>query len=447
MKKDQCSILVVDDDSAVLTTARLFLKQKFSYVHTLSEIGSIDDVMTATHFDIVLLDMNYIKGANDGAAGLAMIDNIVRKYPYTEIIPITAYGEIALVVEAMKRGARDFVTKPWQNENLYTAITNVLSLKRAQATLENNDQLDNTTEVFLGKSKRFVQMKQLIEKVGPTDANVLILGENGSGKELVARKLHFESTRKDQPFVKVDLGSLVSSLFESELFGHVKGAFTDAKEGREGKMETANGGTLFLDEIGNITVSQQAKLLSVLQDQKVTKVGSNVSIPLDVRLLCATNGDLTAMTNSGAFRQDLLYRINTIEIAVPSLRERKEDIALLSRHYLNLFKEKYQKKSQKLNQEALKFLQEYTWPGNIRELSHLIERTVILTDNPSIGPADLQMQEIDKERSNSSLNLENMEKKFILKSLEKNHGNITHAARDLGIDRQALYRRLEKYGL
>jgi len=411
MKKDQANILVIDDDPAVLTTARLFLKQKFTYVHTISDVNSIDDVMSTTDFDVVLLDMNYTKGVDDGAAGLVMIDKIVRDYPKTEIIPITAYGEITLAVEALKRGARDFVTKPWQNEKLYTTITNVLDLKRVQGDIgylrTANRQLfgkEDATEAFVGECKSFVKMKQIIHKVAPTDANVLILGENGSGKGLVARQLHFESDRRYQPFVKIDVGALVDNLFESELFGHVKGAFTDAREEREGKLQMANGGTLFLDEIGNITLPQQAKLLSVLQDQKVTKVGSNKSTSLDVRLLCATNIAILERVKSGDFRQDLLYRINTIEIVVPPLRERKEDIPLLSQHYLKLFKNKYQKKGLKVNQEALKSLQTYVWPGN-------------------------------------------MEKKLILKSLEKNNGNMTHAARELGIDRQALYRRLEKYGL
>ncbi|MGL1888484.1 MAG: sigma-54 dependent transcriptional regulator [Reichenbachiella sp.] len=454
MKKDKSNILIIDDDPAVLTTARLFLKQKFAYVHTLSEINSIDDVMETTQYDIVLLDMNYTKGAHDGAAGLVMIDQIVRKYPKTEIIPITAYGEIALAVEALKRGARDFVTKPWQNEKLYATINNILDLKRAQGELgymrTANRQLfgaENPSQVFLGESKSFVQMKQLITKVAPTDANILILGENGSGKELVARQLHLESHRRDQPFVKIDLGALVDNLFESELFGHVRGAFTDAQEGREGKLQMANGGTLFLDEIGNISLSQQAKLLSVLQDQKVTKIGSNKPTALDIRILCATNIDIFESVKSGTFRQDLLYRINTIEIVVPSLRDRKEDIGLLSQHYVNLFKNKYQKKSLKVNQEALKSLEMYTWPGNIRELSHVIERTVILANHPIIGPADLELLGIKKGAVDASLNLEGMEKKLILKSLEKNNGNMTHAARELGIDRQALYRRLEKYGL
>ncbi|UXP31196.1 sigma-54 dependent transcriptional regulator [Reichenbachiella agarivorans] len=453
MEKEQSRILIVDDDPAVLTTARLFLKQRFSYVHTLSDLNTLTKVMTESSFDVVLLDMNYSRGENDGVEGLKLIEQIIRDHPQTEVIPITAYGEIDLAVEALKRGARDFITKPWQNEKLYATIANLLNLKKKQngvSVLRNVNQplIGGSLEThMIGACRSFNQMLQMIEKVAPTDANVLILGENGSGKELVARVLHQQSDRCDKPFIKIDLGSLVDSLFESELFGHAKGAFTDAQNEKEGKLQMANGGTLFLDEIGNISLSQQAKLLSVLQDRAVTKVGDNISVPLDIRIISATHADLQEMINQGDFRQDFLYRINTIEIQVPSLRQRVEDVPLLAQYYLNLFKNKYGKKSLKVTAEAIKVLQQYPWPGNIRELSHVIERTVILADHLVIRPADLALMPSHKENRELDLNIEDMEKTLILKALEKNNGNMTHASRDLGIDRQALYRRLEKYGL
>lgn len=448
MQKYQASILIIDDDPAVLTSARLFLKQKFAFVHGLSSPDSLSKVLTETPFDVVLLDMNYIIGESNGLAGLKLIEDIIQHHPETEVIPITAYGDISLAVEALRMGARDFITKPWQNEKLYTTIMNLLQLKsvKEEVGMLRQHLSEDVGEVMIGNSGPFERMMETIRKVAPTDANVLILGENGVGKELVARMLHHQSSRRSQPFIKIDLGSLVESLFESELFGHVKGAFTDAVSDREGKLQMANGGTLFLDEIGNITPAQQAKLLTVLQQRSVTRVGSNKAVPLNIRVVSATNADLAEQVSSGLFRQDFLYRINTIEITVPPLRGRPTDIPLLAHHFLDSYKRKYQKKTLKLSQEAIKVLQDYHWPGNIRELNHLVERVVIMTDHHVITPSDLPISSNESAPS-QSLNIEEMEKALILKSLKKNNGNMTHAARDLGIDRQALYRRLEKYGL
>ncbi len=448
MQKNQASILIVEDDPSVLTSARLFLKQKFSFVHGLSNPESLPKVLAETPFDIILLDMNYTQGEHDGKAGLQWIEYIVHHHPEIEVIPITAYGDIDLAVEALKKGARDFITKPWQNEKLYTTILNLLQLKKVQTEVGMLRQQLNASsdEVMIGNSASFQKMMDTIRKVAPTEANVLILGENGSGKELVARYLHSQSNRKDQPFVKIDLGALVENLFESELFGHVKGAFTDAKADREGKLQMANGGTLFLDEIGNITLAQQTKLLTMIQQRSVTKIGANKATSLDIRVITATNADLDERIKSGAFRQDFMYRINTIELKVPALRERDKDIHLLAQHFLDTYKRKYAKKTLKLSKEALEALQGYEWPGNVRELNHLMERTVIMVEHPVIVPSDLPLIPQEQEPG-SSLNLEDMEKTLILRSLRKNKGNMTHAARDLGIDRQALYRRLEKYGL
>ncbi len=455
MKKLTASILIVDDDPGVLTSAKIFLKQKFSMVSTLPSPENIEKIVEETSVDLVLLDMNYQKGENDGREGLDIIDRLVRKFPGLEILPVTAYGEIDLAVEAMKRGARDFITKPWQNEKLLLTITNVLNLKAAKneiATLKaQNNQLANELAAqgvpLIGESTTFRKMLDTISKVAPTDANVLITGENGTGKELVAQAIHNQSLRHDQVMQKVDLGSLSASLFESELFGHVKGAFTDAKENRIGKFEMANGSTLFLDEIGNIDGAQQSKLLTAIQSKSITRIGSNKPINLEIRLVCATNANLMGMVNSGEFRQDLLYRINTIEIEVPSLRERIDDIPALTDYYFDVFKKQYKKPQLKLSRQVYKSLSEYHWPGNIRELTHVVERAVILSEGPLLTPANFNLMTTPSEDNSDNLNLQEMEKSLILKSLEKNKGNITHAAKDLGIDRLALYRRLEKYGL
>ena len=396
--------------------------------------------------------MNYSRGENDGQEGLDIIEKVISTYPEMEIVPVTAYGEVDLAVEAMKRGARDFITKPWRNEKLLATIENILKLKSAAEEIQKlrseNEVLrnENDQQELIGQSKAFLKMITTIQKVAPTDANVLITGENGTGKELIARSIHTASSRKKETYVKVDLGSLPATLFESEMFGHNKGAFTDAKEDRVGKFELANGGTLFLDEIGNIDLPRQAKLLNALQERNVTRIGSNHKIELDIRVIVATNADLEQLTRNGDFRQDLLYRINTIEIKVPSLRERIEDIPILAQHYLEIFKRKYQKKKLKLSNEAVKSLQSYSWPGNIRELTHVIERAVILSEENVLTPSSLIIKPKDEDESDS-LNIQEMEKVLILKSLDKNKGNITKAAKDLGIDRLALYRRLEKYGL
>ncbi|MFY0688612.1 MAG: sigma-54-dependent Fis family transcriptional regulator [Cyclobacteriaceae bacterium] len=444
MSKIEASILIVDDDAAVLTSAKLLLKQRYQYVHALSGTENLDNVLNETPFDLVLLDMNYSAGNSDGSEGLDIMKQISNQYPNIDIIPITAYGEIDLVVHAMKLGARDFITKPWNNHRIYATLDNLLDLRSTAnqlSLLKAVSQYDQTNHLLIGKSRPFLKALGDLEKVAKTDASVLLKGENGTGKTVFAHHIHQTSPRNTNNLITVDLGSLPETLFENELFGHVKGAYTDAKEDKPGVFELANNSTLFLDEISNINLVQQAKLLSVLQNQEVSRVGSHHKIGVDIRLICATNNDVN---DSSLFRQDLLYRINTVEINIPSLRDRKEDIPLLANHFLNQFKSRYNKPKLKLDNASLNSLQNYHWPGNIRELEHTIEKAVILADD-RLTPQSFSLG--GEDNFNDTLNIAEMEKRLILKSLEKNKGNITHAANDLGIDRQALYRRLEKYGL
>ncbi len=452
MKKVKANILVVDDDEAVLTSAKLFLKQKFGQIFTLNSPSNLFKLLKDIHIDIILLDMNYQRGENDGLEGLELIRSILSEFPNTEIIPITAYGEIDLAVKAVKIGARDFITKPWQNEKLESTIKNILDLKLASREIESlkkqNFELQKEGDLLiLGNSKVFIDILNTAKKAAATDANILITGENGTGKEALARYIHKHSLRKEKIFLSVDLSSIPDNLFESEIFGHQKGAFTDAKESRTGKLLAADGGTLFLDEIGNLNPNLQSKLLRSLQNRTVIPLGSNTEVPFDIRLISATNADIDQKIEDGDFRQDFLYRINTIEIKLPSIRERDDDINLIAEYYLGSFKKKYQKPKLKYSKEILDRFREYHWPGNIRELKHIIERAVILADDERLKVSDFPFNTKDLNEESDSLNLKEMEKSLILKSLEKNKGNITKSARDLGIDRFALYRRLEKYGL
>ncbi|MDW3192307.1 MAG: sigma-54 dependent transcriptional regulator [Cytophagales bacterium] len=444
--KENAKLLVLDDDEAVLASAKMFLKQKFTYVHTLSNPDQLNKVLSDIEFDLLLLDMNLTRGENDGSQGLQLIEQVIGAYPDVEVIPITAYGEINLAVEAMRRGARDFITKPWSNDKLLASVQMALKLK-SSATQEKPLLSTGIEHQLIGESRAFKTMMGLIDKVAKTDANILLSGENGTGKSLVAQTIHSLSDRNEHAMVGVDLGSLSSSLFESELFGHVKGAFTDAHDARMGKFELAHKSTLFLDEIGNLDLPQQSKLLTALQNREITRVGANEAIPFNIRLITASNSDLKRMVEEKTFRQDLMYRINTIEIEVPALRDRIEDIPLLANHFLKSYRKKYQKPGIKLHSEVIKGLQEYDWPGNIRELQHAMERAIILSDQTNLTFADFNLTQDPEDEHTMNLDLKEMEKTLILKALEKNKGNITHAAKDLGIDRLALYRRLEKYGL
>ncbi len=457
MPKTEAKILVVDDDIDVLNTARMYLKQQFTLVQIENNPENIALHFDRESYDVVLLDMNFQKGENDGAAGLKWLNTVLEIDPNTIVILITAYGELDLAVKAVKAGATDFIAKPWKNEKLYGTITSALQLrqskleidrlKNTQKTLAND--IDQKFENFIGESLPIKKVFSMIEKVAPTDANVLILGENGTGKELAARALHRNSERKHEVFINVDLGSISETLFESELFGHVRGAFTDAKEDKPGRFELASGGTLFLDEIGNLSLPLQAKLLTVLQQRTVRRVGSGKEIPVDIRLVCATNMPLYDMVQEGTFRQDLLYRVNTVEVKMPALAERKDDIDLLVKYFMDMYGKKYKKPKMRIDQNTIAKLKRYHWPGNIRELQHAIERAMILADGNKLTPDDFLLQ-TSKSVSTSDddiLDISEMEKRLILKALDKHNGNVTRAAKDLGLDRLALYRRLQKYGL
>lgn len=457
MPKTEAKILVVDDDIDVLNTARMYLKQQFTLVQIENNPENIALHFDRESYDVVLLDMNFQKGENDGSAGLKWLNAVLEIDPNAIVILITAYGELDLAVKAVKAGATDFIAKPWKNEKLYGTITSALQLRQSKLEIDRlkNTQktlasdIDQKFENFIGESLPIKKVFSMIEKVAPTDANVLILGENGTGKELAARALHRNSERKREVFINVDLGSISETLFESELFGHVRGAFTDAKEDKPGRFELASGGTLFLDEIGNLSLPLQAKLLTVLQQRTVRRVGSGKEIPVDIRLVCATNMPLYDMVQEGTFRQDLLYRINTVEVKMPALAERKDDMDLLVKYFMDMYGKKYKKPKMRIDQNTIAKLKRYHWPGNIRELQHAIERAIILADGNKLTPDDFLLQTSKSISSNDDdiLDISEMEKRLILKALDKHNGNVTRAAKDLGLDRLALYRRLQKYGL
>lgn len=448
-------ILFVDDDVAVLDAARVLLRRSFEFVITETDPARIPEHLQSEVIDLVLLDMNYSPGKNDGAEGLLWIKRIREEDKGIMIIPVTAYGETDLAVKAMQDGAIDFVVKPWSNQKLLATIRSALELKLTRqevAKLKSTRQkliedLDLPFAKMLGEASLMQKLNQLIDKVAPTDANVLILGENGTGKELVAREIHRKSHRNKEAFISVDLGAIHEGLFETELFGHIKGAYTDAFEDRPGRFELALGGTLFLDEIGNLPLSLQPKLLSVLQNRRISRVGSNREMPVDIRLICATNQSIIELAGKKQFRQDLLFRINTFEINVPPLRERLEDIPLLVDFYLKVYARKYNKSVGKADKQLIRALQRYTWPGNVRELHHAVEKAVILADNNTLTEADFSLGYGDlTDQGPGSLNLVENERKLILAALDKNRGNISRAAIDLGIERTALHRRIKKYG-
>lgn len=451
-------ILVVDDDMDVLNAARLYLKQHVEKVDVESNPKLIPSLMKEYDYDAILLDMNFHEDVSSGEEGFKWLEKILELDPAMAVVLITAYGDVEKAVQAVKMGASDFVLKPWQNEKLLTTVTSAMNLsqsKRDSQRLRTQNaalkaDMEQPYQNIIGQSRAMEQVFQTIEKVAKTDVNVLITGENGTGKELVARALHRRSARSENAFITVDMGALPESLFESELFGHEKGAFTDAKESRAGRFEIATGGTLFLDEIGNIPLQLQPKLLSALQTHEIRRIGSNKTTKIDIRLICATNENLGEMVNNQEFRQDLLYRINTIEIKLPPLRERVEDIPLLAEHFLKQYRAKYKKGISGINSQAMNYLKEYHWPGNIRELEHAVERAVIMTDEKEIQKGDFLLTSSAGSNPKlpvTGLNLEEVEKTVIRKAMNKHDGNISHAAEELGLTRASLYRRLEKYGL
>ena len=449
MNLKNASVLVVDDDTDVLTAVKMLLKTEVKDVTTEKNPENIRALFAEKKFDLMLLDMNFNSSINTGNEGIFWLKKVKEINKDIAVIMITAYGDIDLAVRSVKEGATDFIVKPWHNERLVSTITEILKKKSGggSAAKASPDSVIGTQ--LLGNSDVMQEIFYKIEKIGPTDANVLILGENGTGKELVAQAIHQKSVRAKNAFVKVDVGALTESLFESELFGHKKGAFTDAREDRAGRFESANGGTLFLDEIGNITLQQQAKLLSVLQNRKIMRLGSNDLIPIDIRLVCATNLPLHELANESKFRKDLIYRINTVEITLPPLRKRKEDILMLANHFAKIYAEKYIKPLPEFDAACKDKLLQYQYPGNVRELQYCIERAVIMTEGDELKAGDIIFSPLESARAVSEeegdMKLSNLEKNTILKVIEKHGGNISRAAKELGITRTALYRRLSKY--
>lgn len=456
----QGKILIVDDNEDLLKAAKMFLKRHIAQVDIEKNPEAIPALMGNEDYDVILLDMNFTKDVSSGSEGYYWLEKILQIDPSAVVVLITAYGDIQMAVKAIKAGATDFVLKPWENEKLLATLFSAMRLRETRDEVQTlkiknqeiNQALNEKFSDILGTSPAMQRIFQTIERVAHTDANVLILGENGTGKELIARAIHRNSARKAESFVSVDLGSITETLFESELFGHKKGAFTDAKEDRPGRFEMAHGGTLFLDEIGNLSMPLQAKLLTVLQNRRVSRVGANKETSVDIRLVCATNMPLYEMVKENRFRQDLLYRINTIEIEIPALRDRMEDIPLLANHFLKQYANRYNKSINKISEGAMTRMHKHPWPGNIRELQHAIERAVILSNSSVLQPEDFNFsvssgKEAEQGLSLDQYNLDEVEKLLIRKVLKKYNGNITQAASELGLTRSSLYRRLEKHGL
>lgn len=452
------SILVIDDDTDVLYTARLVLKEIFGKVEILSRPSLIPAFLRECSYDLILLDMNFARGITSGQEGLEWLEKILKINPEARVITTTAYGEIDLAVQAMKLGAVDFITKPWKKDQLIASVKNAFQNNRIKKPVDNqkikqSDISKTQNSRYLEIISRSASMKKVLEiikTVAPTDANVLIMGENGTGKELAAWALHRESFRKNNEFVHVDLGAIPETLFETELFGHTRGAFTDAKEDRTGRFQAASGGTLFLDEIGNLSMSMQSKILTAVQHREIIKIGTNQPVKVNVRLISATNMPLYQMVESFEFRQDLLYRINTVEINLPPLRERKEDISLLASYYIDEFSELYGKQGIILKPSTLEKLEEYLWPGNIRELAHVIERAVILNKNGNLNPEDFNLKNKIQQSTLTEMpivKVEDYERKAIENSLNKNSWNLSKAASELGVARTTLYRKIAQFGL
>ena len=452
-------ILVVDDNEDILLAARLFLKQHAALVHTEKDPNLLPTLLKNESYDIILLDMNYTRDVSSGQEGFTWLDRILQIDPSAVVVLITAYGDVEMAVRAIKAGAVDFIVKPWQNEKLLATLSAAMRLKQSRDEVEHlrlqqqqlNVDLDQPFQGFIGVSPVMKEVFTVIRKVAGTEANVLILGENGTGKELVARAIHRQSPRRNDVFMSVDLGAIPETLFESELFGHLKGAFTDAREDRAGRFELASGGSLFLDEIGNLSLASQAKLLSALDNRQVIRVGSTRPRAIDIRLICATNKPIKEMTAHQEFREDLLYRINTVEINLPPLRERTGDIPLLAQHYLDIYARKYQRTGLSIANSTMAKLERYPWPGNVRELLHAVERAVILAPEQTLQPSDFllspQQQAGEADIALDNFNLETVEKSLIRKVLAKHNGNVTQAAKELGLTRAALYRRLDKHDL
>ena len=449
------NILIVDDNKNILSALEIFLTPEFQTVTTLSDPNRIPTELRKKDYNLVILDMNFNAGINTGNEGIYWLGRIKESNPEISVVMITAFGDIELTVKALKMGATDFFLKPWDNNKLLATLKSALQLnlsKKEVSQLKEKEkglktEINREQKFIVGSSPQLMQMLNMVRKVAKTDANILITGENGTGKELIAHEIHRLSERSQEVLVSVDMGAITETLFESELFGHVKGAFTDARENRPGKFEVADKGSLFLDEIGNLSFHLQAKLLAAIQNRQISRIGSNQTIPIDIRLICATNKNLESMVHEGLFREDLLYRINTIQIEVPPLRERGNDVLVLTDFFLNKYSSKYNKPSLKINQQAQDKLLKYPWPGNIRELQHTIEKAVILSEGNVLKADDFFMKQVISGRTNETeLTLEEMEKRMINLAIEKNNGNLSAAADQLGITRQTLYNKIKKSG-
>lgn len=452
-------LLIIDDNEDILEALKFTLRRQFDEIKTIKNPNQINHALENEVFDIIVLDMNFTAGINNGNEGFFWLKKILSKDPSAVVILITAYGDVEIAVKAIKEGATDFVTKPWENEKLIATLESAYKLRKSKLEVNKlqgkqkhlTEYIQKEFDNIVGNSPAIQKVLQTVKKVASTDANVLILGENGTGKELIAREIHKMSKRVNEVFVTIDIASLNENLIESEIFGHVKGAFTDAREDRMGRFEIANGGSVFLDEIGNLTYSSQSKLLTVLQNRKVTRVGATKPVDIDVRLISATNKSIEEMIKNGTFREDLFYRINTIQIVLPPLRERHEDIPLLIEYYLRIFANKYDKKDMYVSSAAMKELKNYPWYGNIRELKHTVEKAIILADKKELSINDFFQNNVIKNNTTNYdqelLNLEEIEKIFISKAITKHEGNLSNAAKELGITRATLYNKIEKYGI
>lgn len=450
-------LLIVDDHKQVLKALVQLLEPEFDSITSLSSPNQIISSMNSEAFDVILLDMNFSAGVNTGNEGLYWLRRILKTDPLASVVMITAYADVNLAVTAIKEGATDFVVKPWDNQKLVTTLQAAGKLR--QTKLENKMLRDKQKQINKGISKQAVPMigkspamnsvLQVMQKVARTDANVLVLGENGTGKELLVREIHNRSRRADEPFISMDVGSITESLFESEMFGHVKGAFTDAKEERTGWFETASGGTLFLDEIGNLSLTMQSKLLTAIQNREIYKVGSKTPVPIDIRLICATNKNLEEQVAKNLFREDLFYRINTIVIELPPLRDRGEDIVLIAEHFLREYAGKYGKIGLKFSSKALDKLMKYNWPGNVRELHHTIEKAVILCEADVITPEDFMLSPVSPPiiAGHKPLTFSEIEKQAVQAALNHHYGNVVKAAKELGLARQTMYNKMQRYNL
>jgi|TARA_B100000315_G_scaffold260346_1_gene321016 DNA-binding NtrC family response regulator len=472
MTDDTGKILIVDDDEDILTAGKLLLKRHYALVQTCNDPIDIPALMASHEFDAILLDMNFTPGDSSSEQGFYWLERILKADPQAVVVLITAHGGVDVAVEAMKMGATDFVAKPWQNEKLIATLSAAVKLKQTRDEAEKLKRTNSTLaevastprQPMLGDSAAMRSVHSLIERSAPTDANVLILGENGTGKELAARALHQHSSRREQVFMSVDLGAVTESLFESELFGHKKGAFTGARDDRVGRLAAADGGTLFLDEIGNLPLHLQSKLLTVLELRQVVPVGSDRPVDIDIRVITATNRPKVQLTSEEYFRSDLLFRLNTVEITLPPLRERREDIPAIAGHYAAVYCRKYGRQSKEFSEAAMLAITAHDWPGNVRALKHALERAVILSRGERFEAEDFQLElqpnqpgavvmpaatvaAVSEDDDSSDLNLERLEKRVIEQALKRRRYNISHAAKELGLTRAALYRRMEKHGL